>query len=59
MVVLMDDPTEIVIGACPCNGCGNKPGPWHKETCPAYISEEDERIQNFTGIDRKENPELF
>ena len=34
---------HVAIGTCPCNGCGNKPGPWHEEHCHAY--EEDDDIE--------------
>ena len=33
---------ETRIGTCSCNGCGNRPGPWHEQNCKAYMSDEDD-----------------
>lgn len=33
--------TNETIGACPNCDTGNRPGPWHKEECPAYMPTEN------------------
>jgi len=31
----------IKMGTCFCNGCGNRPGPWHEPDCPAWMKNEE------------------
>lgn len=43
----MTDTNSLLIGQCFTCGCGNRPGPWHKKDCPAYMPTPD-----FTKVDR-------
>lgn len=43
--------TQDSIGACNHCGCGNRPGPWHKEDCVAYMPDPND----FSYLRHKEN----
>ena len=30
-----------MVGVCFCNGCGNRPGPWHERDCAGYRPTDD------------------
>lgn len=41
---------NTLIGKCHNCDCGNRPGPWHQKSCPAYM-----KTENFNETKEKQN----